>query len=505
MNKNHRNSKFHLPKWSVLVASSLVAIMTTISIFGIKKWSDRSYRYEFLVMEIGRQLNRINALKLEAVAEKKVDKSNLKEIDRTHKKMRETISKISSIDQGKEKLQVILELYKKYQKYQDEQLRLISEGEIEKSIVIDKQQVDPTFEKILEKINCLSKDYKDQKEQADFISYLGILSSLIFAAVVLGVVFWRFNASLLIQTQRLNQALNELQQTQTHLIQTEKMAGLGQMVAGIAHEINNPATFIYGNINYTKKYTRDLLELVALYQKYYPESTAEIQDCIHRIELDFLREDLPKTLSSIQNGSERIREIVLSLRNFSRLDEAEIKKVDLHAGIDSTLLILSTKFLKEIEIIKNYGDLPPVECLAAQVNQVFMNILSNAADALLDEGSISAKKIVIDTEKVSFNQIQIKITDNGSGISPEIINKIFDPFFTTKPVGKGTGLGLSISYKIIEKHNGKITVNSQAGKGTQFSITLPIKHEQDPVQYVTENVVVKSAFIESTVYEADLV
>ena len=492
MKKNHKGSKFNVPKWSVLVVSSLVAIITSMSIFGIKKWSDRSYRAEILVIEIGRQLNRINALELEAVAEKKVDKSNLEEIEKTRNDMKKTIEKVTIIDKNQKKIQKIVDLYKKYKEFQDEQFKLISQGEIEKSIRVDKEEVDPTFEKILKEINCLSKDYKEQKEQADFISYLGILSSLIFATGVLGIVFWRFNASLLIQTQKLNEALSELQQTQSHLIQTEKMASLGQMVAGIAHEINNPATFIYGNINYTRNYTRDLLELVTLYQKYYPESTAEIQAFIEHIELDFLKEDLPKTLLSIQNGSERIRQIVLSLRNFSRLDEAEIKEVDLHAGIDSTLLILSTKFIKEIEIIRNYGDLPAVECLAAQINQVFMNILSNAADALLSEKSIPLKRITIYTEKISSNQVQIKITDNGPGIPPEILNKIFDPFFTTKPVGKGTGLGLSISYKIIEKHSGKITVNSQTGEGTEFTITLPIQHQQDSVQDPAKKMVVKS-------------
>lgn len=505
MKKKHRSSKFHLPKWSVLLASSLVAMSTSISIFSIKKWSDRSYRSEILVIEIARQLNRINALEVEAVAENKVDKSNLKAIEKTRQKMAETINQITEIDPKQEKLQEILELYNKYKKFQDEQFRLISNKEIEKSIRVDKEEVDPTFEKIVKKINSLSKDYKLQKEQADFISYLGILLSLIFAAGALGVVFWRFNAFLLTQTQKLNKALNELQQTQSHLIQTEKMAGLGQMVAGIAHEINNPATFIYGNINYTKNYTNQLIELVNLYQKNYPESTSDIQNMIENIELDFLKEDLPKTLLSIQNGSERIRQIVLSLRNFSRLDEAEIKEVDLHAGIDSTLLILSTKFIKEIEIIRNYGDLPPVECLAAQINQVFMNILSNAADALLSYKSISFKQIVINTTKTSFNQIQIEITDNGPGIPPEILHKIFDPFFTTKPVGKGTGLGLSISYKIIEKHRGKITVNSQANKGTKFTITLPIQHEQDDIQDLKKDIIVSSGIIDPSVYETDVV
>ncbi|MCL1466576.1 sensor histidine kinase [Argonema galeatum] len=268
---------------------------------------------------------------------------------------------------------------------------------------------------------------------------------------------------------------DELNQAQAQLIQTEKMSSLGQMVAGVAHEINNPINFIYGNIEHANDYTEELLKLVQLYRQQYPNSTSTIQNQIDTIDLDFMTEDLPKLLSSMKMGADRIREIVLSLRNFSRLDEAEMKSVNIHAGIDSTLVILNHRLKNDIEVIKHYGNLPLVECYPAQLNQVFMNILSNAVDALLSTERPTNKQIAIRTEKVNANLILVKIWDNGSGISREIKNKLFDPFFTTKPVGQGTGLGLYICYQIVEKHKGRIEIKSEPGQGTEFAISLPIK------------------------------
>jgi PAS domain S-box-containing protein len=293
---------------------------------------------------------------------------------------------------------------------------------------------------------------------------------------------------------QLELTLKELQHTQAQLVQKEKMASLGQLVAGVAHEINNPVSFIYGNLFPAREYAQDLLELVKLYQRYYPEPVPEILEQIEQIEPDYIAEDFPQLLNSMQDGAERITQIVLSLRNFSRLDEKELKWVDIHEGIDSTLLILQHRLKQqphraEIQVIKQYGNLPRIECYSSQLNQVFMNILSNAIDALEmrhEEGGEyepmagsytqdATLMIWIGTEDVESNRVIIHITDNGSGITPDAQERLFDPFFTTKPPGKGTGLGLSISYQIVvERHRGKLWCHSTPDHGTEFTIELPI-------------------------------
>ncbi|UNU23302.1 GAF domain-containing protein [Microcoleus vaginatus] len=304
-------------------------------------------------------------------------------------------------------------------------------------------------------------------------------------------------ADLLAQTRRqaeqIAQSLKELQQTQAQLIQTEKMSGLGQLVAGIAHEINNPVNFIYGNLNHASEYTASLLSLLELYQQQYPDSSPEIDELSEDVDLEFLLEDLPKLLSSMKVGADRIRQIVLSLRNFSRLDESQMKAVDIHEGIDSTLLILQHRLKSNadsanIVLVKEYGILPLVECYAGQLNQVFMNVIGNAIDALeshklLADQSV-APQIKISTSVGQLNgnlpSAVIRISDNGTGISESMRQRIFDPFFTTKSVGKGTGLGLSISYQIVvEKHGGVLKCNSELGKGTEFVIEIPLR--QQPV------------------------
>jgi len=332
-----------------------------------------------------------------------------------------------------------------------------------------------------------SQHLNRQQKIIDLVMWLGAITGIIAGLVAMYLfsrLYHRLQASVAsaqLQSQKLQIALEDLKQTQTQLIHSEKMSSLGQLVAGIAHEINNPLTFIHGNIQHLTTYVGEIQEIVNLYQKCYPQPSQLIQEYCDEIDLDFVNKDLEQLTKSLLNGTERISKIVLGLRNFSRLDESEKKEVNLHEGIDNALLILDYRLQSvatgnPIQVVKKYGDLPLIECYAGEINQVFVNLLNNAIDAIKSQekpGIITIKTELINPISKA-KRIKISIADSGPGISEELQNRIFEPFFTTKPVGKGTGLGLSISYQIIARHGGTINCISSVGNGAEFCLELPV-------------------------------
>ncbi len=277
-------------------------------------------------------------------------------------------------------------------------------------------------------------------------------------------------AALKEKIQELEGANNEIRDTQARLVHSAKMASLGQLVAGVAHELNNPIGFIYSNMTHLNEYSQKLLHLIDVAEKH-PE---KLEKEIEKADLAYISKDMPKLIASCQDGARRTRDIVLGLRNFSRLEEAQIKPIDLHEGLENTLQLLAGELKNRIRVVKNFGKLPKVMCYPNQLNQVFMNVLSNAAQAIDGEGQIT-----ISTQSLPNKRVEVAIKDTGKGMSKATLEKIFDPFFTTKNLGRGTGLGLSISYGVVEKHGGEIQVSSEPGKGTEFRILLPVEGPPD--------------------------
>lgn len=335
--------------------------------------------------------------------------------------------------------------------------------------------------------------------RANIESQLGLLDTIALAmlglAFIMNLVIWQVQsfeqtqlkkseAALEQQNQQLQETLDQLKQTQALLVQAEKMSSLGEMVAGIAHEINNPVNFIVGNLAHAEGYTQSLIEMLHLYEQYYREPAPEIQARSHELELEFICEDLSQLIGSMKFGTDRIQEIVLSMRNFARTDAVR-QAADINQGLDSTLLLLrhrlqATAERPQIELLKEYGNLPLVHCYPGLLNQVFMNILANAIDALSDavsQGMLTEQpRIKIVTEVGDSEQVIIRIQDNGIGMTEAVRSQLFESFFTTKPVGKGTGLGLSISHQVVvDKHGGTLTCTSELGKGTEFAIAIPLK------------------------------
>ncbi|MEO1592248.1 MAG: ATP-binding protein [Cyanobacteria bacterium J06632_22] len=283
-----------------------------------------------------------------------------------------------------------------------------------------------------------------------------------------------------VETQRTQATLVELRNTQARLIQTERMSALGQLVAGIAHEINNPINFISGNIKHLRAYTEDMVTLIQAYQAQYPDTPATLEDLVACVDMEFLTEDVNNLLNSTTKGAGRIKDIVLSLRSFSRLDEAELKSTDLHNDLDTVLMLLKHRVTapdnpSSISLSCDYGELSPIECYPRHLNQTFMHLLSNALDAV-EKADAASKEIVIRTQMLNEETVPISIIDNGPGIASDIESRVFDPFFTTKPVGSGVGLGLSVSHQVVvQMHQGKLYFNSEPGQGTEFFIELPVQ------------------------------
>jgi signal transduction histidine kinase len=528
MASGSRLPKDQISGFLFLSATTIAVCSATAATTQLHHWVNRATQHELQLSRLQATTNRLDALEWRAINRRKIDPDLQALLNEQQQEAKSVLVELQTTSASVEDLEEVSSSYESYVKAVEQLLKLLKAGDIAEALEVDETEVDPSYESLRERIVVESAEAIYIAKTAGAYAFWGAMLTNLVLIAVISTVFHRYRqANLKVQralveyesiarseqvlkqerelleskvidrTQELEgknvaltQALSDLKQSQLQLIQSEKMSSLGQLVAGVAHEINNPVSFIHGNLPHVSSHTQDLLELVQAFQQHIPHPPAIIQSQIEAIDLDFLRKDLAKILRSMQVGTDRIREIVLSLRSFSRLDEAEVKAVNLHEGIDNTLLILhhrcqANAIRPAIQVVKEYGDLPIVECHAGKINQVFMNLFSNAIDAVeeasqgrtfedleSDPNWIKIRTTVNDRQ----DTILITVIDNGAGIPIEVRSRLFDPFFTTKPIGKGTGLGLSISYQIItEQHNGKMYIDSTLSSGAKFCIEIPVR------------------------------
>lgn len=509
-------------EWLFLGVTSIAILSATIATTKLEEWADQSNQHNFQLNRLQTTTNRLDALEWRVRAKRKIEPEIRKLLAQQHQQSEETLTALKTTATSPENLEKTIAAYDTYVKSMNQILQLLEAEKFQEAEEFDETVVDPNYDKLYEIIAQASTEAAQTSTTVGEVAFWGIIFTNLSLMMVITLIFrqhrqanHRIQQALLEQEaiRRSEQALKQeralletkvqertaeleeknaalttvladLKSSQAQLIQSEKMSSLGQLVAGVAHEINNPVNFIYGNLSHANEYMDDLLQLVTLYQAECLHPSPAIVDKIEEMDLEFLKVDLQQLFNSMEMGTERIQAIVLSLRNFSRLDEAEFKAADIHEGIENTLIILASRLKirgsrPDIQVVKHYAQLPLIECYAGQLNQVFMNVLSNAIDAIdLDpkhEANSTTPTITIRTEAIKSNRVRVTISDNGMGISESVQSKLFDPFFTTKPVGKGTGLGMSISYRIVAQHQGELYCNSEIDKGTDFIIEIPIK------------------------------
>jgi signal transduction histidine kinase len=517
------NRKGYLLGWFFLGTTTVAVLAAAVATTALHHQAEQATEHELQLCGLQATTNRLDALEWKAIAQRKIT-PELKEALVMQRQQSDTIlTQLEATAISQAAAQKIVSAYETYVAAVNQLLKLLQAGEIQKAVELDKAAVDPSYDRLYEAIAEASTAATDTGKVTEVYAAWGSLATNLSLIVVISIIFSQYQrgnqrmqkalleqASIRRSEQILRQdrelleikvmertqeiekknaalieVLADLKKSQIQLVQSEKMSSLGQLVAGVAHEINNPVGFIYGNVAHSVEYVQDLLQLIVLYQAEYPHPTAAVLAKLKEIDFDFLKQDIHRLFESMEMGAKRIQSIVSSLRNFSRLDEAEFKVADLHEGIDNTLVILASRLRAPsecpmIEVSKHYGDLPQIECYPGQLNQVFMNILSNAIDALESDpkhqqnDSTLTPTIAIRTEVIESGWVRVAISDNASGIPHSLQSKLFEPFFTTKPVGKGTGLGMSISYQIVDKHQGRLFCNSVPEQGTEFTVEIPI-------------------------------